>query len=110
MTKKHIKKAPPVPPQLIGVLVDAAAIGAKAFRLEPYSAHFMASFSSGSKAREIDFERWEGQKMIDYLVGQISDPKAKSGNFVLEYEGSRYECRVSVDRERSPKSVEVTWT
>ena len=66
MTKKRIQKTPPVPPQLIGVHVDAVAIGATSFRLEPNPPHIMASFSVPSRASEIDFEHWAGQEMMDY--------------------------------------------
>jgi hypothetical protein len=110
MTNKRIKKTDMAPPQLIGVHVDAVGIGATAFRLEPDRTHFMASFSAGSQAMEIDFDLWAGQEMSDYLVGQIRDPKAKTGSFVLEYEGRRYDCHVTVDHKRSPRRIEVTWT
>ena len=110
MTKKRIQKTHPVPPQLIGVHLDAVAIGATSFRLEPNPPHIMASFSVPSRACEIDFESWGGQEMLDYLRGQITDPKAKTGSFVLEYEGKRYQCRVTVDRMRSPERAEVNWT
>ena len=109
MKKKRIKKTDTVPPQLIGVHVDAVAIGATTFRLEPNPPHIMASFSTASQAAEIDFESWGGQEMIDYLLGKITNPKAKTGNFVLEYEGKRYQCRVTVDRMRNPQRAEVSW-
>jgi hypothetical protein len=109
MTKKRIQRTGTLPPQLIGVLADAVAIGATAFRLEPNPPHIMASFSVPSRAVEIDFESWGGQEMIDYLRGQITDPKAKTGSFVLEYEGKRYQCRVMVDRTRNPQRAEVSW-
>ena len=70
----------------------------------------MAFFSTASQAAEIDFESWGGQEMIDYLLGKITNPKAKTGSFVLEYEGKRYQCRVAVDRMRNPQRVEVSWT
>ena len=110
MKKKRIQKTHPVPPQLIGVHVDAVAIGATFFRLEPNPPHIMASFSVPSRACEIDFESWGGQEMLDYLREQITDQKAKTGSFVLEYEGKRYQCRVTVDRMRGPERAEVTWT
>jgi hypothetical protein len=47
--------------------------------------------------------------MLDYLRGQITDPKAKTGSFVLEYDGKRYRCRVTVDRMRKPQRAEVSW-
>ena len=109
MTKKQIERTGGVPPQLIGVLADAVAIGATAFRLEPFPRHFMASFSVPSQAGEIDFENLSGQEMMDFLLGKITDPKAKSGSFVLEYEGKRYQCRVMVDRTRNPQRAEVSW-
>jgi hypothetical protein len=110
MTKKRIEKTGAVPPQLIGVLADAVAIGATAFRLEPFARHFMASYSVPSQAGEIDFESWSGQEMMDYLLGRIPDPKAKTGSFALEYEGKQYQCRVMVDRTRNPQRAEVSWT
>jgi hypothetical protein len=110
MTKKRIQKTGTVPSQLIGIHVDAVAIGATAFRLEPNPPHIMASFSVPSRATEIDFENWAGREMIRYLLGQITDSKARTGSFVLEYEGRRYQCRVTVDRMRNPQRAEVTWT
>jgi hypothetical protein len=109
MTKKRIEKTGAVPPQLIGVLADAVAIGATAFRLEPFARHFMASYSVPSQAGEIDFENWSGQEMMDFLLGKVTDPKTKSGSFVLEYEGKQYQCRVMVDRTRKPQRAEVSW-
>lgn len=109
MTKKRIEKPVTVPPQLIGVLADAVAIGATAFRLEPNPPHIMASFSVPSQAGEIDFEAWAGREMIRYLLGKITGPKAKTGSFVLEYEGKQYQCRVTVDRMRNPQRAEVSW-
>jgi hypothetical protein len=70
----------------------------------------MASFGAGNQATEIDFESWSGQEMIGYLLGKITNPKAKTGSFVLEYDGRSYQCRVTVDRMRSPQRVQVTWT
>ena len=110
MTKQRIQKTLPVPPQFIGVHLDAVTIGATSFRLEPNPPHIMASFSAGNQATEIDFESWSGQEMLDYFRRQITDPKAKTGSFVLEYEGKRYQCRVKVDRMHSPQSAEVSWT
>ena len=110
MTKRRIQKAGTVPPQLIGLHFDAVAIGATSFRLEPNPPHIMASFSVPSRACEIDFESWGGQEMLDYLREQITDQKAKTGSFVLEYEGKRYQCRVTIDRMRNPERAEVSWT
>ena len=110
MTKKRIEKTGALPPQLIGVLADAVAIGATAFRLEPFPRHFMASFAAGNRASEIDFEMWSGKEMIAFLLGKITDAKAKTGSFVLEYEGKQYQCQVTVDPKRNPQRVEVTWT
>jgi hypothetical protein len=109
MTKKAAKKTAKVPPQLIGVHVDAVQIGATSFRLEPNPPQIMASFSTDSRATEIDFEGWAGQEMIDYLLGQISQETGKTGSFVLEYESHRYKCTVAIDRKRSPRWLEVTW-
>ena len=47
---------------------------------------------------------------MDYLLGRITDPKSKSGSFVLEHEGNQYKCRVIVDRTRNPQRAEVSWT
>ena len=110
MTKKHIKKKDVVPPQLIGVLADAVAIGATSFRLQPNGPHIMACFAAGSQATEIDFEAWGGQEMLDYLANQVTDPQSKAGRFVLEYDGKRYACQVTLDRRRGPQRAEVTWT
>jgi len=110
MAKKRIKKTGTVPPQLIGVHLDAVAIGATAFGLEPNPPCIMASFAAGNQATEIDFESRAGQEMIGYLLGKITDPKAKTGSFVLEYDGRRYQCQVTVDQKRNPQRVEVTWT
>jgi hypothetical protein len=112
MTKKAAKKTAKVPPQLIGVHVEAVQIGATSFRLKPnspHSPHIMASVSAGSRATQIDFERWAGQEMIDYLLGEISQETGKTGSFVLEYESHRYECTIAIDRKRSPRWLEVTW-
>ena len=48
--------------------------------------------------------------MISYLLGKITNPKAKTGSFVLAYDGRSYQCRVAVDRKRNPQRMEVTWT
>ena len=110
MTKKRIGKTGTVPPQLAGVHLDAVAIGATAFRLEPNPPRIMASFAAGNQATEIDFESWSGQEMIGYLLGKITNPKAKTGSFVLEYDGRSYQCPVTVDRKHNPQRVEVAWT
>lgn len=110
MTKKRIEKTDSAPPQLIGVHLDAVAIGATAFRLEPNPPHIMASFTAGNQATEIDFESWSGQEMISYLLGKITNPKAKTGSFVLAYGGRSYQCRVAVDQKRNPQRMEVSWT
>jgi hypothetical protein len=109
MTKRAAKKTARVPPQLIGVHVDAVQIGSTSFRLQPNPPHIMASFSTDSRAIEIDFEHWAGQEMIDYLLRQISQENGMTGSFVLEYESRRYQCTVAIDRKRSPKWLEVTW-
>ena len=109
--KQHLKKREKdsVPPQLIGILADAVAIGATGFRLEPNPPHLMASFSTKTQAAEIDFEAWAGQEMMDYLAERVTNPKNKTGRFVLEYEGKPYACRVTLDRRRSPQHAEVSW-
>jgi len=109
--KQHVKKREKdsVPPQLVGILADAVAIGATAFRLEPNPPHIMASFAAGSQAAEIDFEAWAGQEMMDYLAERVTNPKNDTGRFVLEYEGKPYACRVTLDRRRSPQHAEVSW-
>ena len=99
-----------VPPQLIGILADAVAIGSTAFRLEPNLPHTMASFAAGSQAQEIDFEAWAGREMMDFLVDQVSDSKNKTGQFEVECDGKRYACRVVLDRARGTTRAEVTWT
>ena len=104
------KKDSRVPPQLIGILADAVAIGATAFRLEPNPPHIMASFAAGSQAAEIDFEAWSGREMMHFLAGQVTDLKNKSGEFEVECGGKRYVCRVVLDRTRGAKQAEVTWT
>lgn len=48
------KKQSQVPPQLIGIVADAVAIGATTFRLEPNPPHTMASFAAGSQAMEME--------------------------------------------------------
>ena len=110
MSKAHPKKSTQVPPQLIGIVADAVAMGATAFRLEPNLPYTIASFSAGSQATEIDFEAWSGREMMDFLVSQVTDPKKKTGQFELEYDGKRYACRVVLDRARGPRQAEVTWT
>jgi len=110
MSKPRPKKTSQVPPQLIGIVADAVAIGATSFRLEPNLPHTMASFSAGSQATEIDFEGWSGREMMDFLVGQVTDPKKKTGQFELECDGKRYACRVVLDRARGAQQAEVTWT
>jgi hypothetical protein len=110
MSKAPPKKVSQVPPQLIGILADAVAIGATAFRLEPNPPHTMASFAAGSQAREIDFEAWSGREMMDFLAAQVTDRKSKAGQFALECDGKRYACRVVLDWTRGAKQAEVTWT
>ncbi len=110
MSTARRKMVTQVPPQLIGILADAVAIGATAFRLEPNPPHTMASFAAGSQAAEIDFESWSGREMMDFLASQVSDPKAKTGEFEMECDGKRYVCRVLLDRIRGAKQAEVTWT
>lgn len=68
MTNKHSKKQDAAPPQLIGVLADALAMGATSFRLEFNPAHIMASFAAGSQATEIDSEARSGQEMLDFTL------------------------------------------
>src|ERR1035441_10649842 len=102
------KKDSRVPPQLIGVLADAVAIGATSFRLEPNPPHIMASFAAGSRATEIDFEAWSGQEMMRFLADQVTDLRNKSGQFEVEYDGKRYACRVVLNRTRGAKLAEVT--
>ena len=62
------KKDSRVPPQPIGILADAVAIGATAFRLEPNPPGIMASFAAGSQAVEIDFEASAGCEIMDFLA------------------------------------------
>ncbi len=99
-----------LPPQLIGILADAGAIGATAFRLEPNPPYTMASFAEGEQACEIDFEEWSGQEMLKYLASQVTDSKTKTGRFVVEYNGKRYAYHFTLDRMRGPKQADVTWT
>ena len=99
-----------VPPQLIGILADAVAMGATAFRLEPNPPHIMASFSAASRATEIDFEAWSGREMMRFLTDQVTDLKNKSGQFEVEHDGKCYGCRVVLDRTRGAKQAEVSWT
>jgi hypothetical protein len=110
MSKARPKKTSQVPPDLIGIVADAVAIGATAFRLEPNPPDTMASFSAGSQAAEIDFEASAGREMMDFLARQVTDPKTKTGRFELECDGKRYTCRVVLDRARGAKQAEVTWT
>jgi hypothetical protein len=104
------KKQSQVPPQLIGILVDAVAIGSTSFRLEPNPPYTTASFAAGSQAQEIDFEAWAGREMMDFLAEQVTDFKKKTGQFEVEYDGKRYACRVVLDRARGAMQAEVTWT
>lgn len=105
------KKQPSaVPPQLIGILADAVAIGATTFRLEPNPPHTMASFAEGMQAQEIDFEAWSGREMMDFLLRQVTDVKRRTGRFEVECDGKRYMCKVALDRIRNPVQAEVTWT
>lgn len=110
MSKAKRKKVDQVPAQLIGVLADAVAMGATAFRLEPNPPHTMASFEVGLEAMEIDFEAWSGREMMDFLAGQVTDLKRQTGRFELEYDGKKYACRVVLDRTRGAQQAEVTWT
>ncbi len=66
------------PPQLVGILADAVAIGATAFRLEPNPPHTMASLAAGSQAAEIDFESWSGREMLDFLPPPFPGPFVSS--------------------------------
>jgi hypothetical protein len=99
------KKDSQVPPQLIGILADAVAMGATAFRLEPNPPHIMASFSAASRATEIDFEAWAGREMMRFLADQVTDLKNKSGQFEVEYDGKRYACRVVLNRTHGAKQA-----
>jgi hypothetical protein len=110
MSKTRLKKEHRVPPQLIGILADVVAIGATAFRLEPNPPHTMASFAAGSQAAEIDFEAWSGREMMEFLADQVTDAKAKTGQFEVQHGGKRYACRVALDRARDATSAEVTWS
>ena len=108
--KKTGKLKDAVPSELIGVLAEAFAMGATSFRLEPNPPHITASFSAGSHATEIDFYARGGRKILEYLAGRVAGPRRKTGRFVLELYGKRYECKVTVDRKRDPQQAEVTWT
>lgn len=70
----------------------------------------MASFAAGSRASEIDFEAWSGREMMNYLADQVTDPQTKTGQFVVEYDGKKYACRVVLNRARGAKQADVTWT
>ena len=108
--KKTNKLKDAVPSELIGVLAEAFAMGATSFRLEPNPPHMTASFSAGPRATQIDFHARNGRKMLDYLAGRVAGPRRKTGQFVLELYGKRYECKVALDRWRDPQQAEVTWT
>ncbi len=110
MRKSPRNKKGKVPPQLVGILADAVAIGATSFRLQTAPSQTMASFSAGSQAMEIDFEAWSGREMTDYLTAQVSDWKSRTGRFTLEYDGRPYECQVTLDRRRDPQQADVAWT
>jgi hypothetical protein len=110
MSKQRRKSQGQVPPQLIGILADAVAIGATAFRLEPNPPHTMASFAAGSQASEIDFEAWSGREMMTFLADQVTDVKGRTGQFEVECDGKKYACRVVLDRLRSPMLADITWT
>ena len=108
--RKARPKAGRAPPQLVGILADAVAVGATAFRLEPNPPHTMASFAAGSQATEIDFEAWSGHEMMTFLADQVMDRKERLGNFEVELDGKTYTCRVVLDRLRGASRAEVTWT
>lgn len=110
MRQSRRNKKDKVPPQLIGVLADAVAMGATSFRLQTNLPRIMASFSAGSQATEIDFEAWSGREMMDYLAAQVSDRESRTGRFTLEYLGRQYECQVTMDRRRDPQQADVAWT
>lgn len=110
MNQAHPKKPDRAPPQLVGIMADAIAMGATAFRLEPNPPHFMASFAAGLRATEIDFEAWSGREMMTFLVGQVMDRKQKAGRFEVELDGRTYRCHVVVDRLRGTSRAEVIWT
>ena len=110
MTTKRRSKPDKVPPQLIGVFADAVRIGATSFRLQPNPPYVMASISAGLRAMEIDFESCSGKKMIEFLVGQISDREHNTGSFVMDYGDKLYPCDVTVERVRNPQWLEVRWT
>ncbi len=57
---------------------------------------------------EIDFETGAGQEMIDYIVAQ-SNLRNGKGNFLLEYDGNQFRCKVTTDGNRNPSWVEVCW-
>ena len=103
-----MKKDLKLPPQLIGVHEDALRIMATAFKIERMPALVMASCSSPNQAMEIDFEPGAGQEMIDYIVAR-SDLRNRWGRFALEYEGKRFDCAVTADRNRNPTWVSVSW-
>ena len=110
MSKPQRKRESPVPSQIIGILADAVAVGATAFRLEPHPPHIMASFAAGSKTAEIDFEAWSGREMMKFLADQVTDLKKKAGQFEMECDGKKYACRVVLDRSRGATQAEITWT
>jgi hypothetical protein len=109
MRKAGPHKAGKAPPQFVGILADALAMGATTFRLEPNPPHTMASFSAGSRAAEIDFEAWSGREMMDFLADQVRDRKEKTGRFEVELDGTTYACRVVLDRLRGATRAEVSW-
>ncbi len=89
MSKPRRRSESHVPPQLVGILADAVAIGATAFRLEPNPPHTMASFAAGSQASEIDFEAWSGREIMKFLADRVTDVKKKAGQFEMECDGKK---------------------
>jgi hypothetical protein len=108
MTKRSVKTGLKLPPQLIGVHLDALRTNAVAFKIERFPSLVMASCSSQNQAMEIDFEIGAGQEMIDYIVAQGGIRNGKGG-FLLEYEGNRFNCTVATDGQKTPAWVEVSW-
>ena len=47
---------------------------------------------------------------MNYLADQVTDPQTKTGQFVVEYDGKKYACRVVLNRARGAKQADVTWT
>lgn len=109
MSRKQTIATNPIPPQLLGLMDAAGAMGAKTFQLEPTSSGFRACFAAGSQAREIEFATWAGQELMTYLTANAKLKRRRQGCFAFEYRGRSYQCEVAKGTQGSEHALIVSW-